>query len=238
MEQAFEKVKHDRKDLYCWTLSNLGDMYGHAGRVADSYNAYLEVLRKDSCYIYALKGIAWIVYSHDQNAEEAKRIYEYLLSQTIMPEIYLALSEIAGWEGNNEKKMQYIEKFIRQVEIPAYGDMYNKYLIQLYTEEVKDLDKALSLAKAEVAHRATPETYDWLAWVYYNRGDKKQANSIASNYVYKRNFEPDALLHTALIFSETGKKGKARTMLEQCMESKFEMGPEKTKFVKKELNSL
>ena len=153
MEQAFEKVRHGGKDLYCWTLSNLGDMYGHAGRVGDSYKAYLNVLRKDSNYIYALKGIAWIVYSHDQNAEDAKRIYEYLLSQTSMPDIYLALSEIAEWEGNREKKMLYIEKFIRQVEMSGYGEMYNKYLIHLYTEEIKDLDKALSLAKSKATKR-------------------------------------------------------------------------------------
>ena len=56
--------------------------------------------------------------------------------------------------------------------------------------------------------------------------------------MYKRNFEPDAVLHTALIFSGMGKKDKARTMLKECMESEIEIGPVKTKFVKKEINSL
>jgi tetratricopeptide (TPR) repeat protein len=238
MEQAFDKVKSGHRGLYCWALSNLGDMYGHAGRVKDSYNAYLNVLQKDSSYIYALKGIAWIAYSHDHNTKEAKRIYQYILSQTNMPDLYLNLAEIEEWEGNEEKKKEYIAKFIRQVETPAYGDMYNKYLIQLYTEEIKDFDKALLLAEKEVIHRATPETYDWLAWVYFNKGDKQQANIIASNYVYKRNFEPDAVLHTALIFSEAGKKDKAKLMLKECMESAFEMGPVKTRFVQQQIEVL
>lgn len=235
MEQAFEKVRNKTSGLYCWALSNLGDMYGHAGRVEESYNAYLNVLQKDSGYIYALKGIAWIAFSHDHNTKEAKRIYQYILSQTDMPDLYLNLAEIAEWEGDSEKKKEYIGRFIRQVEMPGYGDMYNKYLIHLYTEEIKDLDKALMLAEKEVAHRATPETYDWLAWVYFNRGDRQQANIIANNYVYKRNFEPDAVLHTALIFSGAGKKDKAKMLLNECMESQFEMGPVKTKFVKQEL---
>lgn len=48
MEQAFEKIKTRKKSLYCWALSNLADMYGHAGRVEESYQAYLKVLQKDS----------------------------------------------------------------------------------------------------------------------------------------------------------------------------------------------
>ena len=63
MEQAFEKVKNAGKILVLLDLSNLADMYGHAGRVKEAYDAYINVLNKDSSYIYALKGIAWIAYS-------------------------------------------------------------------------------------------------------------------------------------------------------------------------------
>lgn len=238
MEHAFEKVKNKSKSLYCWTLSNLGDMYGHAGRVNDAYNAYLKVLEKDNSYIYALKGIAWIAYSHDGNTREAKRIYQYLLSQTNMPDLYLTLAEIAEWEEDTQLKQEYIRQFIKEVEAPAYGDMYNKYLIHLYTDDIKNLEKALAIAEKEVAHRPTPETYDWLAWVYFNRGDKEQAYVTATNYVYKRNFEPNALLHTALIFSATGKKDKAKKLLEECTVSAFELGAVKTKFIQQQLESL
>jgi tetratricopeptide (TPR) repeat protein len=142
------------------------------------------------------------------------------------------------WEGDTEMKKEYLHRFIQEVETPGHGDMYNKYLIQLYTEEVKDLDKALQLAEKEIEHRATPETYDWLAWVYFNKGNKRQAYAIANNYVYKRNFEPDALLHTALIFSNAGKKDKGKKMLEECRKSAFEMGPVKTRFVQQQIESL
>lgn len=45
MEAAHDRVKGN-KDLYCWSLSNLGDMYGHAGRIEDAYQAYISVLQK------------------------------------------------------------------------------------------------------------------------------------------------------------------------------------------------
>lgn len=238
MEQAFEKVKDKKKSLYCWTLSNLGDMYGHAGQIKKAYNSYLKVLQKDSSYLYALKGIAWIAYAHDNNTKEAKKILQYLLSQTKTPDLWLTLAEIEEWEGNTEKSNSYTQLFLQEVQQPEYGDMYNKYLIQVYTEQVKDYDKALQLAKREVNNRPTPETYDWLAWVYYNKGEKEKAYSIASTYVYGQTFEPDAMVHTGLIFAANQQEEKAREILEECLDSSFELGPLTTKLINEKLADL
>jgi tetratricopeptide (TPR) repeat protein len=238
MEQAFNKVKDKKTSLYCWALSNLGDMYGHAGRVEDAYKAYMNVLKKDSTYLYALKGIAWIAYSNDKNTVEAKRLLNYLLSQSKMPDLWITLAEIEEWEGNTFNKNQYILKFVNEVAKPGYGDMYNKYLIGIYTEEFTDLTKALILAEKEVASRPTPETFDWLAWVYFNKGDKEKAYTLANEHVYQQTFEPDAVYHTAIIFAENGKKKEAKKMLEECLESSFEIGPLQTARIKEKLASL
>lgn len=238
MEQAFEKVKNKDKGLYCWALSNLADMYGHAGRIQESYDAYLDVLRKDSSYIYALKGIAWIAYSHDKNTAEAKHILHYILSQTKMPVLWLTLAEIEEWEGNEIKKNEYVRDFLDEIQKPEYGDMYNKYLIEIYLDEVKDPAKALAIADKEVNNRPTPETFDLLAWTLYKKGENEKAFSFAKNNVNRRTFEPNAVLHTALIFAANGKKKEARQMLEECLESSFELGPLQTKEIKKQLESL
>ncbi len=238
MQQAFEKVKSRSKNLYCWTLSNLADMYGHAGRVKESYEAYIKVLQKDTSYIYALKGIAWIAYSHDKNSAEAKKILHYILSQTNMPDIYLALAEIEGWEGNNGEKTGYIRRFLDEVQKPGYGDMYNKYLISVFTEELADPAKALEIAGKEIKHRATPETYDWLAWAYFKNGENNKAMTLATNYVYKKTFEPNALFHTALVFAANGKKQEAKALLRECLESSFELGPVTTMIIKEKLALL
>lgn len=238
MEQAFEKVKYKDKSLYCWAMSNLGDMYGHAGRIQESYDAYLDVLRKDSSYFYALKGIAWIAYSHDKNTAEAKRILHFILSQTKMPVLWLTLAEIEEWEGNEVKKNEYVRIFLDEIEKPGYGDMYNKYLIEIYLEELKDPAKALAIAEKEVNNRTTPETFDWLAWVFYKQGENEKAFSYAKNNVKRQIFEPNAVLHTALIFSANGKKKEARLMLKECLESSFELGPIQTRKIKRQLASM
>jgi hypothetical protein len=238
MEDAVAVMKGKRKSSYLWALSNLADMYGHAGRVKESYEAYLEVLAEDSANLYCLKGIAWIAYSNDKNTAEAKRIINYILSQTHMPDLLLMLAEIEEWEGASQAKNNYITKFIGEVNKPQYGNMYNKYLIHLYSEELKQYDKALELALKETNYRPTPETYDWLAWVYYRKGEKQKAFDTAMQYVFNKSFEPNAMIHTAYILADNNRKDDAVKLFKQCIESSFELGPHATKQIKDKLESM
>lgn len=238
MEAAFEKVKNKKKGLYCWALSNLADMYGHAGKIKESYKAYLDVLKKDPSNLYCLKGIAWIAYSREGNTAAAKLILQYILSQTNIPELKLVLAEIAESENNSNEKNKRVNEFLSDMQNPAYGAMYNKYLIEVYNEHTRQYNKAISLAGNELKNRFTPETCDWLAWTYFRNGDKKKAFEYAKAYVYKRTFEPDALMHTAFIYADNGRKEEAEKMLKECLESNFELGPVTTRQIREKLRSL
>jgi len=235
MEMALQEAEASGKqDMVLWSKSNLADMYGHAGRIKDAYKNYLQILNMDSSYLHALNGIAWIAYSHDKNTKEAKRVIKYISSQTHMPDHYLMLAEIAEWEGDLEMKKQCITNFITEVEKPVYGNMYNKYLITIYTEDLKNFDKAMAIAEKEVNCRPTPETYDWLAWVYYQQGDVHKAYDLIEEFVLGKTSEPDALLHAAIVLNEYGKKSDAKKILIECKESSFELGPLTTQ----KINSL
>jgi len=236
MEQALKDAEtKDKKQLILWAKSNLADMYGHAGRVKDSYKYYLDVLKTDSNYLYALKGIAWIAYSHDHDTKEAKRIINYILSQTNMPDLYLMLAEIEEWEGNKHEKEKNIDKFLSEVEKPGYGNMYNKYLINIYTEDRQEYDKALAIAEKEVSSRPTPETYSWLAWVYFKMGDTQKAYELVKKYVLGKDFEPGSQLHAAYILKAQGETSKAKKLMSDCLESSFELGPVTTEEIRKNL---
>ncbi len=238
MERAYEKVKDKNKNLYCWVLSNLSDMYGHAGRVQEAYNGYMNVLQKDPSNLYCLKGIAWIAYAHDNNRTEAKHILQYILKQTEMPDLKLMLAEIADAEGNNMEKERLINEFVTTVTKPGYGDMYNKYLINIYTEETGEYEKAYAIAEKELKNRFTPQTCDWMAWVQYKMGDIKKALEMARVFVANRTFEPNAIFHTAFIYAANGKTREARTMLNECLENSFELGPVTVKQIKAKLATL
>lgn len=238
MEEALGKVKGKNKGLQSWAQSNLADMYGHAGRVEESYKGYLDVLALDPSNLYCLKGIAWIAYSHDHNPEEAKRILHFILSQTKMPDLKLVLAQIAEYENKPGEKKQLLEEFISDVSAPGYGDMYNKYLIHIYSDVMPDTAKALMLAEKELKNRFTPETCDWMAWAKYREGNIDEAFKIAKSYVYGQCFEPHTMLHTAFIYAAAGKKAEAKALLNECEKSSFELGPVLTAEVKEKLAEL
>jgi tetratricopeptide (TPR) repeat protein len=237
MEQAFDKIKaSNKKELYCWTLSNLGDMYGHSGRISEAYEAYVNVLKKDPSYLYALKGIARILYAHDGNAVEAKKVLHFILSQTNLPELYLILAEIAEYEQDVVEKKKYIQQFMRS--IGHSGDMYNKYLIELYASELDGKDKALAIAEREIKSRPTPETFSWLAWAFYCKSDLVKANNIYKTYVSGRTFEPESLYKGAFIHAANGEHEKAKELFKKCNESSFELGPLKLKRGKEMMDNM
>ena len=239
MEKAAEQVAASNNDkLFCWAKTNLADMYGHDNRFSDAYRAYLEVLNKEPENLYALKGIAWLAFSHDRNTNEAKHILKYLSALHPVPDYDLLLAEIEEYENNSYEKERFLERFTTKVNNPLYGDMYNKYVFYLFTDEIKNTGKALSIAEKEVSSRPTAQSFDLLAWAKYQTGKKEEAVQIMQSYVENKNFEPEALYHLGVIYAGIGNSRKAKNFLKQAQNSVFELGPVMEKQIKIELEKL
>lgn len=236
MEGALERVKGN-KNLYCWSLSNLGDMYGHAGRIDDAYKAYISVLRKDPNYDYALKGIAWIAWSHDKDGKEAKRIISALASRRRMPEAHLLLAEIAGTEGNKAEKMKHLQAFIEMTDKPGYKTMYAKYLADVYIEMERPLT-SLQIAEEEIKNRPSPQSYDMKAWALFQSGRVEEALRLAKSHVENQTYEPDVAYHTGMIYLANGLHEPAEKFLVSALESSFELGPVLTREIENALKSI
>jgi len=239
MEMAAEKAVKSKKDaLILWAKSNLADMYGHANRFKEAYKCYLDVLAMKPDYLYALKGIAWLAFSHDKNISEAKRIMNYLVKVHPVPDYDLILAKIAAYEKDSTTKQDLQSKFMAEVSDPRYGDMYNKYVFTLMTDENKDVTRALQIAEKEVDNRPTSQSYDLLAWAYYNLGKKDEALKIAKAHVENRNHEPDALYHLGLIYAGTGNSNKAKHFLALANDSAFELGPDVAARIERDIRTV
>lgn len=223
MEQAEQMVANEVSERALWAKANLGDMYGHAGRVEDSYNNYLKVLAMDSSYDYALRGIAWIAYSSDRNTTEAKRILNVLKERTAMPDTYLLLAEIEEYEGNQNEAQKHLAAFKKEAARAEYVGMYNKYLIDIYIgEEV--FEEAKRLAEIEVMNRPTPATYDWLAWTYYKSGELDLAVDLYKNSIEGETYEPDVIYHMGVVY-QSANENRGAEYLQESMDASYELGP-------------
>lgn len=226
MEKAKEvAILNENKALKIWTYSNLGDLNGHAGDIQKSYDYYLKTLELDPNNSYALKGIAWIAFSHERNTVEANRIIDKISKTHHTPDFYLLKAQIAEFEEDTVAKNENLAAYFQMLESINYGAMYNKYNALLYADDKNTAAKALEIAKIEISHRPTPDSYDLLAWSYYNLGDSKKALDIAEKYVVGKSFEPNLNYHLASIYKANNKKSKIVPIKEDLLNSIYELGP-------------
>jgi len=208
-----------------WVYTNIADYYGHAGKIKASYNHYLKALKLDPNDAYAKKGIAWIVYSFEKNADEALRILNKVNKTYNAPDYHLLKAEIAEFKGDFNLKEEQLKLYNTAVNNPLYGDMYNAYNVMMYAENDKETAKALKIANIEIENRPTPQSYDLLAWTYYNHGDIKEALNVMEKHVIGKTSEPDVLFRIAKIYKANGEVDKAKNLKLELLESIFELGP-------------
>ncbi|MCT8339833.1 tetratricopeptide repeat protein [Flavobacteriaceae bacterium TK19130] len=224
MEQAKDIAKaSNRKPLIVWSYTNLADFYGHAGRIEEAYDLYLKTLELEPDNAYAKKSIAWIAYSYEENLEEANRILDSVMETRKSPDYWLLKAEMAEFENAPSEALQCQNKFFEMATEEGYGDMYNTYLIEQLV--ATDPVQALSLAREEVSHRATPETYHLLALAHLANGNQDKALAIIQEHVEGKTFEPTALFTSAQVYKANGMTEKVAPLKEELLGARFEVGP-------------
>lgn len=226
MEKAMVISEESKNNLQKeWIYSNIADFYGHAGRIEESYQYYLKTLELDQNNMYALKGIAWIAFSNDRSVVKSSKIIDFIETKHLVPDLYLLKADIYEYQDNISAKEKALEKYSSVLEENNYGDMYNKYNALLFAESNDKKEIALKIAQREIDNRPTPESYDLLAWTYYNMGDYEKAYEIASNFTINKSFEPTILFHNELILKANKKLTSKNSNKNELLESLFELGP-------------
>lgn len=213
----------DSKPLKIWTYSNLGDFYGHDGRIKDAYQHYLMTLELQPDNAYVKKGIAWIAYAYQEDAPEARRILDSVMQNHKAPDYYLFLAEMAENDKDDIKAGEYTAAFINAATDETYGGMYNAPLIEVLAETAPD--RALAIAEAEVNDRATPETYSLLAYASLMKGEKQRALEIIESRVKGKTYEPMATYYSAVVYKANDKNTELKPLKKELQEAAFELGP-------------
>ena len=221
-------------DLMNWSYANLGDMYGHDGKIRQAYQSYLKALSLDPADLHALKGIAWISFAHDDNPAEAKRILNFLKAIHPIPDYELAFAEIAAYEGEEEQALAYEASFKKMASKAAYGKMYYTYLIELNPKETLSEQRIAE----EALDRPHPVIFDLQAWTYFHLGNKEEAIQILEDHVLGQSGEPIIAYHAGMIYESVGNKKLAKKYLRAAKAASFELGPNISQEVKRVLQDL
>jgi tetratricopeptide (TPR) repeat protein len=232
MEKAMVKAESSKnRNLLLWSYTNIADYYGHAGRIGDSYSYYLKALKLDPRNAYALKGIAWVVYSHEKNGKEALRILDAIATNHHSPDYFLLKAELYDFMGNTKEKVKNMDGYFTSVENPQYGAMYNAFTIDFLLEHTNQGEKALKLALEEIENRATPESYNLLAKTYLSLGKEKEALKVIEQNVIGKTHEPGILLNAAAVYKANQRYDKVKNLKQELAEASYELGPITTKVI-------
>jgi tetratricopeptide (TPR) repeat protein len=212
--------------IQLWSNSNIADYYGHDGQIEKSYEYYLKTLELDPMNTYALKGIAWIVYSHERKPEEALRILNKIKERHPLPDYDLAIAEVLEYQGFSNEAEALRMSFLNEVEKKAYGAMYNTYKIeQLLSGNELEKMIALEIARSEIKNRSTPETQSLLSYALLKNGKLQEALVNQQQYVIGKTYEPVAQLHSLEILIANGKREEALEYREDLSGAGYELGP-------------
>jgi hypothetical protein len=205
-------------------LSNQADLQLHKGDIREAYDTYIESIRLDASDLHSIMGLGWIALVHDRNDTLAERIFRFVQTKTKAPDILFKLVQVAEASGDRMIQQKYAEQFASTVTQPAYGNMYNKYLLELYTGILDDPAKAEAIAKKELLNRSTPQTYAWYVWALHCNKKVIEATKAYNEHVSGKPLEGLELYWMGKYMQAIDKGYNAKEYFKAAWKNRYDLG--------------
>lgn len=214
-------------------LSNAADLMMHAGKAEKAFQLYKQCISLDAADLHCLLGIGWIALVKDRNDSLAERVFEFVHSKTQAPEVLLKLMYVAQVRSDRRLEKKYANEFVAQVSNTSYGNMYNKYLVEIFTSVLNDAAHAESIARRELKNRATPQTYAWLVWSLFCNNKRAGAAELYEKHVSGKPLESTELYWMGRYMQDLGKKYNAGKYFEAAMQNRYDLAPAFVEYIKR-----
>jgi tetratricopeptide (TPR) repeat protein len=205
-------------------LSNLADLYVHKGKLKKAYSLYKQCIQFNRSDFHSLLGLGWIALVHDKNDTLAKKIFHFVDKQSKSPDALWRLIQ-ANELNDSTVAQKYAVAFVQKVTQPVYGNMYNKYLIDLYTGILHQPEKALLIAQKEINNRQTAQTSAWLAWALAVNGRTKEAYQVYQQIVSGKPLEALELFWMGKLMQQLNKGYNAQQFFKAAAENQYDLSP-------------
>lgn len=206
-------------------LSNLGDLYIHANDMEQSAAAYKKALVNNSSDLHSMMGLAWIALLHDKNDTLAENTFRFVSTKTKSPEALFKLIAVAQQRKNTAQEIQFATNFETAVSDVRYGNMYNKYLIQLYSSALNNPAKAVIIAASELQNRNTPQTQAWYAWALFKNSKADEALKVFTDNVSAKPLEALELYWMGKMLQALNKPSMATKYFYEAAKNKYDLNP-------------
>lgn len=216
-------------------LSNAADLYLHNDQPLKAADLYRECIGSNPADMHSMMGIGWIALIHDKNYSLAGRIFNFVRKCTKLPDPVYKQVQLAIAENDLISAKKYALEFDSLTGDPQHGNMYNKYLIDLYTGILKEPLMAETIASRELQNRKTPQTYAWYVWSLYCNDKKAEAYKVYTEKVSGKPLEGPELYWMGKLMQGLGKDNTAKEYFKAAVKNRYDLGPEKIREMEKDL---
>ncbi len=207
-----------------WARVQLGHLYERTGDIKNAEMHYTLALEVRPEYPYALAGMGRIALAQK---DYKKAIGLYLKADSLVNDYSFKDELIEAYLLSGEKDKadktakEVIENLTEDAEKgnsdESIGHYADRELAYAYLK-INKYDKALEHALLEYNRR--PENIDvneTIAWVYYHKGDYKNAVKYITTALKTKSKNPVLLCRAGLIYNKSGDKQMAKTLLQQAL---------------------
>jgi hypothetical protein len=206
-------------------LSNAADLYVHNNELKKAADIYRQCIRMNSGDFHSITGLGWIALVRDKNDSLAQQLFEFVHSKNKLPDPLFKLYQLAQQKKDSALQDHYANEFAAIATDTLYGNMYNKYLVELYTGILHNPAKAERLAAAELNNRSTPQTNAWYAWTLFSNNKKEEAYKVYEQSVSGKPLEGLELYWMGKIMQGLGKGYNAQQFFKAAWKNHYDLSP-------------
>jgi tetratricopeptide (TPR) repeat protein len=214
-------------------LSNAADLYLHSGKARQAYDLYRQCIAIDPSDFHSIEKLGWIGLVHDNKPGEAQKIFRFLQARTKSPQPLLDLSQSYELTDSIQAR-KYAEQFASITSQQPYGNMSNKYLVEVYTGILNQPYRAVDVARRELLARQTPQTFAWMVYALACNHELNLAYDLFRKKVSGQPLEGLELFWMGKMMEMAGKGYNAQAFFEAAKKNEYDLSPA----MAKELNSF
>ena len=216
-----------------WSRVALGHLYEVSGQLDKAEGYYQQALVARPNYAYALAGLARVAAArHDyptaiKNLNLARAtVQDYAFTDELV-DVYRLNNQPAEADKMARESIGMLAAAAQDAnDNEQLGHYTDRELAYAYLK-TNELDQALAHAKIEYARR--PDNIDvneTLAWVYYKRGDYKEAQKYMAVARRTNSQNPVLLCRAGLILTKTGQMAEGQALITKALNTAPYLNPE------------
>ena len=175
MNMAYQSNPPSQVEDGAWLLTQIAHLHLATGNIDPAEKELQQALAMFSGYHYALSNLAKVRIQQRRYPEAVTLLQQRYSAAPHAENLYeLAVAlQLAGRNDDAQKAFaEFEQKSLKETNI---GDNSNHELIMYYADYANSPEKALAVAKREIARRHDVHTLDCYAWALYKNGQYAEA---------------------------------------------------------------